>query len=58
MALWVSDIDGKQFDDGLTFKPGEDGFTRDIAAAHYANNAFSYVGTPNWQPPQEPEEAA
>lgn len=59
MAVWILDADttGESiWDDGLTFKPGEDGFTRDLALAHYGTPAFSYMGTPNWVPPPPPEE--
>ncbi|MGX9144970.1 hypothetical protein [Mesorhizobium sp. 128a] len=50
MALWMSDRTGEQWDDGAKLKPGDDGFTRDLATAHFNDNAFSYVGTPNWEP--------
>lgn len=46
MALWSNDK-GEQFDDGLAFEPGEEGFTRDIAAAHFGDASFNYLGTPN-----------
>ncbi len=49
MALWqLDDISAKQFDDGLKFRPDEDGFTRDIAAKYYKTEKFTYIGTPNW----------
>jgi hypothetical protein len=55
MAIWRRDDDtiGELFDDGLDLKPGEDGFTRSVAKAHFGTNAFSYVGTPDWQSPPE-----
>lgn len=58
MALWQHDTTAARFDDGLTAKPGEEGFTREIAAAHFKSAAFSYVGTPNWAPPATEDEAA
>lgn len=51
MALWLHDATGKQFDDGLTTKPGEEGFTREFAEKHFGTSKFSYSGTPNWAPP-------
>jgi hypothetical protein len=50
MAIWRRDDDtkGDLFDDGLD-SPGEDGFTRSLAQAHFGTKAFSYVGTPDWQ---------
>lgn len=51
MALWQHDITGDRFDDGATLRPGEDGFTREMAQAHFGADApFSYIGTPNWAP--------
>ena len=61
MALWLNAETGEQFDDGLTFRPGEDGFTRALAAAHFGASPFDYLGTPNWLPSEieeEPETAA
>lgn len=55
MALWVNDKTGERFDDGLNFKPGEDGFTKDLAVARFSPDRCSYIGTPNWQPPAEPQ---
>lgn len=51
MALWMHDKTGEQFDDALTAKPGEAGFTRDVAFAHFKDKNFSYMGTPNWAAP-------
>lgn len=56
MALWIKDATGDQFDDGLAFKPGEEGFTRELAAEHFKTDAFSYSGTPNWKAPEPPPE--
>lgn len=53
MALWQHDKSGEQFDDGGTTRPGEEGFTRELAEAHFGDKAFSYKGTPNWTPPAE-----
>lgn len=53
MAIWSKDSDGERFDDGQTSLPGEEGFTRDLAEAHFGTKLFSYVGTPNWQPQVE-----
>lgn len=50
MAIWQHDKTGARFDDGLAALPGEEGFTRDVATAHYGNSAFSYVSTPGWEP--------
>lgn len=57
MAIWVNAKTGEQFDDKLAFKPGEEGFTRDLADAWaktkgFAASIVNYVGTPNWQPLQ------
>ncbi len=58
MAIWQNDANGERFDDGAALRPGEDGFSRDLAVAHFgADAAFSYVGTPNWTAPVEPEQA-
>lgn len=54
MGLWRNDATGDTFDDGLKLLPGEDGFTRDLALAHFDGADFSFVGTPNWAPPPEP----
>ena len=51
MAVWVNGY-GEQFDDELTFLPGEEGFTRARAKKHFKTDDFNYVGTPNWQPPE------
>ncbi len=58
MALWQHDQSGDRFDDGLTAKPGEESFTREPAEAHFGDKNFSYMGTPNWAPPAEPDEPA
>jgi len=58
MALWQHDESGERFDDGLTAQPGEEGFTRELAQAHFGTDRFSYVGTPNWVPPQEADAPA
>lgn len=53
MAVWPLDDDttgSSTWNDGLKSKPGEAGFTRDLAQAHYGTPAFSYMGTPDWQP--------
>jgi hypothetical protein len=54
MALWKDDNGDDTFDDGLQLKPGEPGFTRDLAEAHFGHTEFSYMGTPNWAPPADP----
>lgn len=51
MALWMSDKTGEQWDDGERLKPGDEGFTRAAATAHFKDDTFSYVGTPNWESP-------
>lgn len=58
MALWHILSTDEQFDDGLTAKPGEEGFTRELAEEHANGGEFNYIGTPNWSPPagQEPQE--
>ena len=56
MAIWQNDETGERFDDGAVLRPGEDGFTRDLAVEHFgADVAFSYVGTPNWVAPVDPD---
>lgn len=52
MAIWQNDATGERFDDGAALRPGDDGFTRDLAVAHFGEGAaFSYIGTPNWVAP-------
>lgn len=53
MALWKDDKSDDFYDDGQTTKPGEETFTRELAEAHFGHKNFSYVGTPNWEPPKE-----
>jgi len=52
MAIWRLDSDttGEVFDDGLPLMPGDPGFTRARAEAHFGTPAFSWVGTPDWWP--------
>ncbi|MBN9144123.1 MULTISPECIES: hypothetical protein [unclassified Novosphingobium] len=51
MAIWQNDANGERFDDGAALLPGEEGFSRAGAEAHFgADVDFSYVGTPNWAP--------
>lgn len=57
MALWISDT-GERFDDGLAYEPGEDGFSRDLAARHFGKTGFNYAGTPNWHLRIEAEQKA
>jgi len=49
MAIWRLDSDttGEVFDDGLPFMPGDEGFTRERAQAHFGTPAFSWIGTPD-----------
>lgn len=54
MALWKSDIKDEMFDDGLSSKPGEESFTREVAEKQFGHKKFSYVGTPNWVAPEQP----
>ena len=54
MAVWQ--IGDEQWDDGLTFVPGEVGFTRDLAEVHADGQEVNYIGTPNWVPPPEPDQ--
>lgn len=70
MAIWIYSAskamdrpEDVQFDDGLTSKPGEPGFTRDKADAWakskgYAAKDVNYVGTPNWVAPVVPDAPA
>lgn len=51
MAQWSIAGRADYFDDGLTARPGEPGFSRDKVIAEAAGQAFDYVGTPNWTPP-------
>lgn len=58
MALWMNAKTGDQYDDGQKAKPGEAGFSRDMATAwavskSYAPKDVNYVGTPNWQAPAD-----
>lgn len=55
MALWqILDKNGvaqpEQFDDGLAFMPGEDGFSTDAvsAKAKKIGGSFNMIGVPNW----------
>lgn len=48
MAIWQHDETGERFDDGLGLYPGDDGFTRSLAEAHFGNPRFSFVSTPSW----------
>jgi hypothetical protein len=57
MALWKDDNGDETWDDGQTTKPGEVGFTRGLAEAHFGHNGFSYMGTPNWAPPVDTQPA-
>jgi hypothetical protein len=51
MAVWQHDVTGERFEDDVKQKPGEEGFTRAKAEAHFKSKNFSYVGTPDWEPP-------
>lgn len=53
MAIWQ--IENAQWDDGDTFRPGEDGFSTEKVKAHAKGKPFNYVGTPNWEAPEPPE---
>ena len=46
MALWKHDTTHETYDDGGTCQPGEEGFTRELAEAHFGDKNFSFVGTP------------
>lgn len=54
MAIW-RDLKGNEFNDGLKEKPGEEGFTRELASAFFKNEVFNYVGTPDWVPQENTE---
>ena len=56
MAVWMSTTTGEQWDDGLTARTGEPGFTDQLATSHFGEDACNYVGTPNWQPPVAPDQ--
>lgn len=62
MALWQIIKPGKtlepQWDDGLTAKPGEEAFSSEAVTAYAGKGNFNYIGTPNWEPPAEPESQA
>jgi hypothetical protein len=58
MPLWKDDNADNTFDDGDTTKPGEEGFSRAKAEKQFGHKNFSYMGTPNWQPPAQPDEEA
>lgn len=51
MGIFRADKDGKEFDDGINAVPGDPGFTRDLAEAHFGSKEFSYVGTPTYENP-------
>lgn len=55
MALWKHDETHETFDDGQRLKPGEEGFARDQAETHFGDKSFSYMGTPNWRPSEQPQ---
>jgi hypothetical protein len=50
MAIWSNPDTGEQFDDGLTARPGEEGFE--------PQPGMNYMGTPNWAPVVVPEPEA
>lgn len=54
MALWKHDVSNVVFEDEQTTQPGEPGFTREFAMAHFKDEKFSYLGTPNRQPREAP----
>lgn len=56
MSTFRSDITGEEFNDGVVARPGDEEFTREIAEKHFGHKNFSYVGTPEWQPPEPPQE--
>lgn len=67
MGLWqIFNVDGvaqdEQFDDGLAFMPGEDGYSTDAVAARAvsfgADFTFSLIGVPNWHVRIEAEHIA
>lgn len=47
-----------QYEDGLAFKPGEDGFTTDLVTKYAGSGNFNYMGTPNWHLRIEAEQKA
>lgn len=51
MAIWQDDKSGERHDDGAALRPGDEGFSRELAQQHFGHTDFSYVGTPNWAPP-------
>lgn len=57
MAMWAIEGQDDYWDDGLTFKPGENGFTTSLVSKQAGKGAYNYVGTPNWEPPVTPESA-
>lgn len=58
MALWQHDDTGERFDDGLDLFPGEEGFTRELAEAHFGNPRFSLVSNPRGHADGEEEQPA
>jgi len=65
MALWLimnakGVTQAEQFDDGLAFMPGEDGYSTDGVSAHAASlgkgYSFSLIGVPNWHARIEAEQ--
>lgn len=50
MAQWSIAGRAGYFDDGLTARPGEPGFSRERVIAEAKGKPFDYVGTPNWEP--------
>lgn len=60
MAVWhIHNKAGENvetFDDGLTARPGEPGFSREAVDARLVSlkgHTANYSGTPNWVPPPE-----
>lgn len=67
MALWQlinkdGIAHGEQFDDGLAYRPGEDGFSTEAVAARASelgkDYSFSLIGVPNWHLRIEAEQKA
>ncbi len=60
MAQWqILNDDGEPhevWDDGLTAKPGDPDFSTKKVKAKAKKRAFSYIGTPNWKPPETEED--
>jgi len=45
------------WDDGLKVQPWEDGFTTERVVEYAGEDNFSFMGVPNWEPPESAADA-